>query len=183
MKKKVNKYVFLSMLLLLCVSNVVAMGVKNDISDIQDSKWVLWYEGPAGKWLEALPVGNGSLGGMVFGGISEEHIQLNTDTLWAGPPIPEDVVGARKYIDQARALIFEGKYSEAQKLVQGNVMAQRISPRSYQTLGDLKISFQHGDKASEYRRQLNISEALARTTFKIDGVKYTREVFSSAVDD
>ncbi len=187
MKKTAHVYLFLSLLLLSCVCNVEAMGGRRsgtkDIADMPDSAWMLWYGGPAQKWVQALPVGNGWLGGMVFGGIGEELIQLNADTLWAGPPIPKDVVGARTYIDQARALIFEGKYSEAQTLIQDNAMGERISPRSYQTLGDLKISFQHGDKASEYRRELNLSEALAKTTFKIDGVTYTREVFSSAVDD
>jgi hypothetical protein len=107
MKKLANNAVLFGLLLLFCVSSAEAMGVlrsgKKELSNVQDSEWLLWYAGPAEKWVQALPVGNGWLGGMVFGGIGEEHIQLNTDTLWAGPPIPKDVVGARKYIDQARA--------------------------------------------------------------------------------
>ena len=102
----------------------------------------LWYNQSARKWTEALPVGNGRLGAMVFGGITEERVQLNEDTVWAGPPVPQDRVGAYKHIAEARKLIFEGKYSEAQRIIQREVMGQRISPRSYQTLGDLRIRMQ-----------------------------------------
>jgi alpha-L-fucosidase 2 len=97
----------------------------------------LWYRQSAQKWTEALPVGNGRLGAMVFGGIEQEQIQLNEDTIWAGPPVPQDRVGAYKHIAEARKLIFEGKYSEAQRIMQREVMGQRISPRSHQTLGNL----------------------------------------------
>jgi len=100
----------------------------------------LWYNQPAKKWTEALPVGNGRLGAMVFGGTIQERIQLNEDTIWAGPPVPQDRVGAYKHIAEARKLIFEGKYSEAQRIMQTEVMGRRISPRSHQTLGDLRIS-------------------------------------------
>ena len=99
----------------------------------------LWYNQPARKWTEALPVGNGRLGAMVFGGTAQERIQLNEDTIWAGPPVPEDRVSAYEHIAEARKLIFEGKYAEAQRIMQREVMGQRISPRSHQTLGDLRI--------------------------------------------
>jgi alpha-L-fucosidase 2 len=99
----------------------------------------LWYKQPARKWIEALPVGNGRLGAMVFGGTIYERIQLNEDTIWAGPPVPQDRVGAYKHIAEARKLILEGKYSEAQRIMQREVMGQRISPRSHQTLGDFHI--------------------------------------------
>ena len=78
----------------------------------------LWYNQPARKWTEALPVGNGRLGAMVFGGTAQERIQLNEDTIWAGPPVPEDRVGAYEHIAEARKLIFEGKYAEAQRIMQ-----------------------------------------------------------------
>ncbi|MHC4112139.1 MAG: glycoside hydrolase family 95 protein [Planctomycetota bacterium] len=100
----------------------------------------LWYNQPARKWTEALPLGNGRLGAMVFGGTTQERIQLNEDTIWAGPPVPQDRVGAYKHIAEARKLIFEGKYSEAQRIMQSQVMGIRISPRSHQTLGDLRLS-------------------------------------------
>ncbi len=104
----------------------------------------LWYNQPARKWTEALPVGNGRLGAMVFGGTVREQIQLNEDSLWAGPPVPQDRVGAYKHIAEARKLIFEGKYSEAQRIMQREVMGRRISPRSHQTLGNLWIKMPGG---------------------------------------
>jgi len=107
----------------------------------------LWYSQPAQQWVEALPVGNGRLGAMVFGGVEAERIQLNVDSLWAGPPVPEDRTGAYESIAEARRLIFEGRYAEAQRIVQQNVMAERISPRSHQTLGDLRISMIRADDA------------------------------------
>ena len=103
------------------------------------SRLSLWYDQPAAKWTEALPLGNGRLGAMVFGGTTVERIQLNEESMWAGPPVPEDRVGAHEHIAQARKLIFEGHYAEAQKIMQDHVMAPRISPRSHQTLGDLWI--------------------------------------------
>jgi alpha-L-fucosidase 2 len=143
----------------------------------------LWYDKPAQKWTEALPIGNGRLGAMVFGGTDTERIQLNEDTLWAGPPVPQDRAGAHKHIAEARKLIFEGKYTEAQRIMQREVMGPRISPRSYQTLGDLRITMPAATgSATSYQRQLNLDTGVATTTFTLDGVTYTREVFASAVD-
>ncbi len=143
---------------------------------------ILWYEQPASQWVEALPVGNGRLGAMVFGGAAEERIQLNEETVWAGPPVPQAEPGFREAIDKARKQWFEGKYAEAQKTVQA-VMGRRISPRSYQTLGDLHLTLLTEAGPTDCRRELNLDTAVARTRFSIDGTKYTREVFSSAVED
>jgi len=112
------------------------------------NRLTLWYDQPAGRWTEALPVGNGRLGAMVFGRTTAERIQLNEESMWAGPPVPQDRVGAHTYIAQARKLIFEGKYAEAQRIVQQNVMGPRISPRSHQTLGDLWIRIPDAGGAS-----------------------------------
>ncbi len=143
----------------------------------------LWYDKPAEKWTEALPLGNGCLGAMVFGKVADERIQLNEDSLWAGPPVPEDRVGAYKHIAEARKLMFAGKYSEAQAIMQREVMGPRISPRSHQTLGDLHIKMAGvtGEPTS-YRRELDLDTAMATTTFTTDGVTYKREVFVSPVD-
>ena len=143
----------------------------------------LWYSQPASEWLEALPVGNGRLGAMVFGGMLQERIQLNDDTVWAGPPVPENKKDAARHIAAARQLIFVGKYVEAQKLVQQEVMATRIFPRSYQTLGDLHLSLEREGTPTDYKRQLDLDTAIASTTFQLGGICYTREVFSSSVDD
>ena len=120
-----------------CAADHAAVIEGNRLDTERWSDLKLWYRRPAQKWTEALPVGNGRLGAMVFGGTAKERIQLNEDTLWAGPPVPEDRLGAYKHIAEARKLIFEGKYSEAQGIMQREVMAPRISPRSHQTLGDL----------------------------------------------
>ena len=165
--------------MILCLFTTV--GFTDDVWD----QYKLWYEQPASKWLEALPIGNGQLGAMVFGGTIAERIQLNDDTVWAGPPIPENRKGAAPYVAQARQLIFEGKYVEAQKLVQQNVMGERIVPRSYQTLGDVHLKLLNVPEKAEpqnYYRDLNLDTAVALTRFTVNGIAYTREVFSSAAD-
>ncbi|HOM60658.1 MAG TPA: glycoside hydrolase family 95 protein [Anaerohalosphaeraceae bacterium] len=103
-----------------------------------DNSYTLWYSAPAKKWTEALPVGNGRLGAMVFGGTLEERIQLNEDTIWAGPPVPQAEPGFQEAMNQARGLWFEGQYAQAEKMIQ-RVMGKAIEPRSYQTLGDLHL--------------------------------------------
>ena len=155
---------------------------KNTQYDIRNTQYKLWYSQPAQKWTEALPVGNGRLGAMVFGGTTVEQIQLNEDTLWAGPPVPEDRVGAYKHIAEARKLIFEGKYSEAQRIMQREVMAPRISPRSHQTLGDLRLTFPPGRVITDYRRELDLDTGIARVIYSDGDATFTREVFASAVD-
>ncbi|MCH7905416.1 MAG: glycoside hydrolase family 95 protein [Armatimonadetes bacterium] len=101
----------------------------------------LWYRQPARSWVEALPVGNGHLGAMVFGGVFAERIQLNVDSLWAGPPYPEVKAGAAGIVSRARRLYFDGKLDEAQALIGDELLPARISPRSHQTLGDVNLKF------------------------------------------
>jgi len=160
-------------------SHIPASGSENITKD----NLKLWYKQPAKKWVEALPVGNGRLGAMVFGGINKERLQLNEDTIWAGPPVPHDRKGAYNHIAKARKLFFAGKYSEGQKIIQQNVMGRRISPRSYQPLGNLNLTFDLKDNVSDYRRELNLDTAIATTTFRQQGTTYLREVFSSPVDE
>jgi len=143
----------------------------------------LHYDEPAKVWeRDALPVGNGRLGAMVFGGVETERIQLNEESMWAGPPVPEIKPGFQDAIKQARKLWFDGREKEAQDLVQKH-MADRISPRSYQTLGDLTIRMKPDAKAQDYHRELDLDRAVATTTFSLGGVTHTREVFTSAPDD
>ena len=142
----------------------------------------LWYRQPAQKWTEALPVGNGRLGAMVFGGAEIERLQLNEDTVWAGHPIDRDRVGAYKHLPEARRLIFEGKYAEAQKLVQKEFMGPRLI-RSYQTLGDLRLRFETGQNITDYRRELDLDTGIASVTYRVGDVTFTREVFASALDE
>jgi alpha-L-fucosidase 2 len=106
-------------------------------------EFTLWYSQPAEEWTEALPVGNGRLGAMIFGGTVEERIQLNEDTIWGGPPIPKAPDGFREAMEKARKLWFEGRYAQAQQTAQ-SVMSSPIEPRSYQTLGDLFLRMDTG---------------------------------------
>jgi alpha-L-fucosidase 2 len=151
----------------------------NDTDEWENLK--LWYRQPAKKWTEALPVGNGRLGAMVFGTVETEQIQLNEDTLWAGYPIDSDRVGAYKHLDEIRKLIFDGKYTEAQRMMQREFMGPRII-RSYQTLGDLKIKFKTTGTLTDYRRQLDLDTAIASVSYRSDDATFTREVFSSPED-
>lgn len=144
----------------------------------------LWYESPAQKWTEALPVGNGRLGAMVFGGVGKERIQLNEESVWAGPPVPQPAPGAYEALAEARKLIFEGKYAEAESVIGRRFLGTRIAPRSHQTLGDMRLEL--GIDAANvkgYRRELNLDTAIAATTFEGEGIVYTQEVFASAPDN
>ena len=163
--------------------SAIAQTSNSGIAGSEGNNNKLWYLEPAANWMEALPIGNGKLGAMVFGGVEQEKLQLNEESVWAGPPIPENRVGAYKSVEKARELIFQGDYAEANKLVQDDVMGPRIAPRSYQTLGDLILNFELKGTPSNYRRELDINNAIAKTSFTADGVNYTREYFSSAIDD
>lgn len=154
------------------------MMVKSGPASAEEAR-VLWYEQPAGRWEEALPVGNGRLGAMVHGRPAKEEIQLNEDTIWAGPPIPLDRKGARRHVDEARRLIFEGRYGEAEKLVAEKVMSPRIAPRSYQPLGSLLLDFELDGEVRDYRRELDLDTAVTKTAFTAGGVRHVREVFAS----
>ncbi len=141
----------------------------------------LWFNEPATYWEDALPLGNGRLGAMVYGGVTNELIQLNEETIWAGPPFPVVKKNISQETDAIRKLLFEGKYVEAQKWQQ-SLMAPRISPRSYQTMGELRLQFDVEKTATDYRRDLNLDTAVATTQYTVDDVTYTREVTISPVD-
>ncbi|WP_379155784.1 glycoside hydrolase N-terminal domain-containing protein [Paenibacillus sp. sgz5001063] len=140
---------------------------------------LLNYLKSASEWTEALPVGNGRLGGMVFGGIETEHIQLNEDTLWSGYPRDTNNRDAIHILPQVRALLSEGEYEQASQLSK-----QMLGPynQSYLPLGDLYLQFEHGDIAEEYSRALDLQTGVCRTEYAIGGVLYTREVFASYPD-
>jgi alpha-L-fucosidase 2 len=145
--------------------------------------YILWYKQPATQWVEALPVGNGRLGAMDFGGISDEDLQLNEDTIWAGGPYDPVHPGAADAIKQARDLIFAGKDREANELIQAKAMAIPIKQMPYQPLGDALFRFPTtAGPATDYCRSLDLDSAVVRTTYTIDGTTFTREVFASAVD-
>ena len=151
-------------------------------ADADTSRLTLWYRQPAEQWTEALPIGNGRLGAMIFGGIARERLQLNEDTLYAGGPYDPSNPDALAALPQVRALIAEGKYAEAQTLADDKMMARPLRMPSYQTVGDLILTFGASAYAQDYRRDLDLDTACARVRFQRDGVTLTRESFASAVD-
>lgn len=143
---------------------------------------VLWYDRPAREWTEALPVGNGRLGAMVFGGTEAERLQLNEDTLYGGGPYDPNNPEALSALPEARRLIFEGRYKEADDLIGRKMMARPVKQMPYQPVGDLLLKFPGHADASDYRRELDLDAAVARVTYTAGGERFTREVFSSPVD-
>jgi len=142
----------------------------------------LWYRHPAGEWNEALPVGNGRLGAMIFGGVGKERIQLNLDSLWAGSPLDRERRVAPGDLDHARELWFSGQVVEAQRIMQEKFMSERLT-RSHQTLGDLSIETLPAASFTDYRRSLDLRDGIARTEWTVGGRQSHREVFASAVDN
>jgi alpha-L-fucosidase 2 len=143
----------------------------------------LWYDEPATRWVEALPIGNGRISAMVFAGVGEERLQLNEGTLWAGGPYDPVNPQAKEALPQVRQLVNEGKYREAAQLVSARVMAKPLGQMPYQTVGSLFLTFANGTNAIDYRRELDLDTATATTSFTSDGVRFTREVFASAPDN
>jgi alpha-L-fucosidase 2 len=141
----------------------------------------LWYERPAAAWLEALPVGNGRLGAMVYGGTATEQIQLNENTLWSGRPGDYDRAGAHRHLPEIRRMLFGRDYKGAAALVARELLGGR-PPGAYQSLGDLRLDFDFAPpgEVSDYRRELDLDAAVARVAFRAGGVTHTREVFASA---
>ena len=148
-----------------------------------DSKGpVLFYRKPAQKWDEALPIGNGRLGGMVFGGVPAERIQLNEDTFWSGGPYDPIHEEALQYLPQVRQLLWQGRYKEAQDLADQRLMGRPRHLQAYQPLGDLRLVLDGHDRPTDYHRELDLDRAVVRVRYRIDETTFTREVFSSAPD-
>ncbi|MCX7604011.1 MAG: glycoside hydrolase family 95 protein [Bryobacteraceae bacterium] len=148
-----------------------------------EARLKLWYRQPAAQWDEALPVGNGRLGAMVFGGVESERLQLNEETIWAGGPLDPNNPAALKALPEVRRLLFEGKELEATKLAEKTMLGIPPHVDSYQPLGDLWIDVEGIEEAQDYRRWLDLETAVAVTEFRSGGALFRREVFSSAPDD
>ncbi|AVR43991.1 hypothetical protein C7S20_01215 [Christiangramia fulva] len=144
-------------------------------------KDLLWYESPAENWDNALPVGNGRLGAMVFGDPVNERIQLNEDSMWPGGPEWGNSKGTPKDLAQIRELIREGRVHLADSLIVEKFSYKGVT-RSHQTMGDLFINYKNND-ISDYRRSLDISTGIARSSWKINGHTVSQEVFASAPDE
>ncbi len=138
----------------------------------------IWFDRPAADWNEALPVGNGRLGAMIFGGITAEHLQLNDNTLYSGEPGDRDLpLDVAKDLGQVRKWLQEGRYAEVHQWVTKHWLGR--AQNCYQPLGDLRLEFPAGGEPKSYRRELDLENAVARVTYVQDGVTYTREIFAS----
>ncbi|HWD00576.1 MAG TPA: glycoside hydrolase family 95 protein [Candidatus Sulfopaludibacter sp.] len=146
----------------------------------QDSL-TLWYKQPARLWVEALPVGNGRLGGMIFGSPAQERIQFNEQTVWTGEPHDYAHHGASRHLAEIRELLFAGKQKEAEALAGKEFMSEPLHQQKYQAFGDLLLDFPAiaDDSVSGYRRDLNLHTAISTVEFVSGGVTYRREVFAS----
>ncbi|MGO4778711.1 glycoside hydrolase N-terminal domain-containing protein, partial [Lysobacter sp. 2RAB21] len=142
----------------------------------------LWYRRPATRWVEALPLGNGRLGAMVWGGIEHERLQLNEDTLYAGSPYQADTSGALEALPEVRRLIFAGQYARAEDLANAKMMARPLKQMPYQPLADVVLDFRDIPDISDYRRELDLDTAITRSRFKTWKMEHTREAFISPVD-
>ena len=142
----------------------------------------LWYDKPAEKWVEAIPIGNGRLGAMVFGRTKGERIQFNEDTIWDGKPHDYTHKGAAKYLPVIRGLLFNGKQREAEELAMREFMSIPLRQKSYQPFGDLWIDFHTDGEIRDYRRELDLDSALVTVSYRTGDVHYRREIFASAPD-
>ncbi|RIV39144.1 glycoside hydrolase family 95 protein [Micromonospora radicis] len=142
----------------------------------------LWYDRSAGTdWLRALPIGNGRLGAMVFGNVDAERLQLNEDTVWAGGPHDPSNTRGLAALPEIRRLVFANQWTQAQNLINQNMLGNPVGQLAYQTVGNLRLTFPSGT-ASQYNRQLDLTTAITSVSYVLNGVRYQREVFASAPD-
>ncbi|MCX6320664.1 MAG: glycoside hydrolase family 95 protein [Bacteroidia bacterium] len=144
----------------------------------------IWFNQPADNWNDALPVGNGRLGAMIFGSVEKERLELNEESVWTGEPRWDANPDALKNLPKVRQLLFEGKYKEAEALAQKSILGNkpRTPVATYQALGDIYLDFGPQRGLTNYRRELDIEEAVARVSYTANQVSFLREVFSSFPD-
>lgn len=176
-----NKVARLLMVLLGGVVVLMATtGIQARPNDL--GHWGLWYDEPAGReWTAALPLGNGRLGAMVYGNVAKERIQLNEDTLWSGQPNDPSRPEAVNSLEKVRDEVFNGDRDTAQQLYNNNMMGKHHGQK-YQTVGNLYLDFPGHEEFAEYTRQLDLDTAVSKTQYTCAGVVYTREYFSSPID-
>jgi alpha-L-fucosidase 2 len=153
------------------------------IPALADDDLRLWYAQPAKVWAEALPLGNGRIGAMVFGDVQKERLQLNEESLWAGAPLDVYPDGFKKHLEKVQRLVLEGKIDEAHKYGRAHMTKSPTCFRSYEPLANLWIELDGSGSVRDYHRELDIQSGVATVTYKRGGVRFKREVFISAVDD
>ena len=143
-----------------------------------------WYDAPAADWKSAIPIGNGRIGGMIFGGVRSDQVLLNENSIWVGPPLPQDNPRGPELIERMRTLIFAGKYAEANEISRTEFLAKdpQEASRSYQPLGFLHLEHDLAEAVTAYRRSLDYEQAVSEVSFKQGSVEFRREAFVSAPD-
>ena len=185
-KNQMNNNLIIILFLIFCVSNK-SIAQSNDLPKSINSKefdpaTLLWYNTPATKWEEALPVGNGRLGAMVFGNHGEERIQLNEETYWSGGPYSTVVEGGAKYLPEIQKLIFEGEPVKAHKMFGRHLMGYPVEQQKYQSLANLHLFFENQDEVTGYKRWLDLTSGVTSVEYVVDGVTFRREVIASSPD-
>ena len=142
----------------------------------------LWYRRPAATWNEALPIGNGQLGAMVFGRVGQERLQFNESTLWAGSPYDPNNPDALAALPEVRALLAAGRYHDAEKLAGERMMARPLWQMPYGSLGDLLLTFPDASAPVDYARELDLATATSVVRYRAGAVSHRRETFASAAD-
>ncbi len=147
-----------------------------------DPATLLWYDAPSKVWNNALPVGNGRLGAMIFGTPDNERIQFNEETYWSGGPYSSVTKGGAKYLPEVQNLVFQNKFLEAQKLFGSKLMGYPVEQQKYQPMGNLVLQFDNGKEQMNYKRWLDLTTGISGVEYSAEGVKYRREIFSSIPD-
>ncbi|MGM0531341.1 MAG: glycoside hydrolase family 95 protein, partial [Bacteroidota bacterium] len=173
----INRHPTLLIVVLLISINSLALQAN------EDPPFTLWYDQPAAEWTEALPLGNGRLGAMVYGTVEQERIQLNEESLWAGEPVNAHPSEFREHLPEIQQALLNNNHNKAVELMQTHGTQRPTSFRSYEPLGDIFLNFKGIDTTKGYRRQLNLNNGISKVSFTSKGPDHTRETFVSAVDD
>lgn len=149
----------------------------------QSDPLILWYDEPSGEeWENALPIGNGHIGAMVYGNVSNEIFQLNESTVWSGSPNSNYNPNALEALPRVRQLLFDKQYKAAENLANEKIITEKSHGQMYQPVGNLELTFEGHQNYQDYRRELNIGNAISKTTYTANGTTYTRESFTSLSD-
>lgn len=154
------------------------------INGYAQSELKLWYTQPSGAtWENALPIGNGRLGAMIYGNVAEEIMQLNEHTVWSGSPNRNDNPAALAALPEIRRLIFEGKHKEAEMLAGQTIISKKSHGQKFEPFGNLHLKFDGHEDFSNYRRELDLKQAISKISYKVGEVTYTRDAFASLADN
>ncbi len=163
------------------ITILLFLGISLAAQEANDLK--LWYKTPSnGVWENALPIGNGFMGAMVYGDVEKEVFQLNEGTLWSGSPNRNDNPKAKDALSEIRKLIFQGEYKKAEQLTNDNIISKKSQGQMFQPAGNLQLNFSNHQNYTNYYRELDIEKAVTKTVYTVDGIRYTREAFMSFPD-